>query len=110
MWIRLVEADEVEIAFDQDDRVFLGDFGLGVGKSVKDFAFLVECGVRAVQVFGSFLFLVENASAERDDFSREIFDGEHQAVAELVGDAAVFPFDGETYFDEPFGRKAFFAA
>ena len=75
----------------------------------QDFALVVERRVGAVHVLGTveaFLLGRQVAAAERDDDSRLVLDGYHQAVAELVGDAAVLLFGGEARLYAVAGRKA----
>ena len=105
----LVEADEVEVALDDDDRILFGDGGSAMVEPEEDFALVVERRFRAVHVLGAletFLFRGEVAPAEGYDNTRLVLDSDHQAVAELVVDAAVLLFGGKARLHAVAGRKA----
>ena len=75
--------DDVDIAFDRDDRCAIMR-GLARGGDVVERAALVEeRRLRRVEIFRLRVFL-ERAAAEGDDAAAQIGDREHHAVAEAV--------------------------
>ena len=95
----MVKADEVKISFDDNDRILLHDGVSAVVQPEENIALAVERGFRAVHVLCRFEVPVcggvaQVSTAKGDNDSREILDGYHQAIAELVCDTAVFFFNG----------------
>ena len=76
----------------------------------ENIALAVKCGFRAVHVFGKLYSVVrcgvaQISTAKCDNDTREVLDGNHQAIAELVCDTAVFFLDGKTSLDAVARRK-----
>ena len=103
----LEEADHVEVAFHDDDGLFVGNALTALVEPVKDVTLVVQRRFRAVHVFGALEFLVfaQVASTEGDYDSGQVLDGDHQTVAELIGNAPVFLFDGKSRFHTVQRRK-----
>ena len=78
----LVKADEVEISFDDNDRILLHDGVSAVVQTEENIALAVKGGLRAVHVLGKLYSVVrcgvaQVSTAKGDNDSREILDGNH---------------------------------
>ena len=106
----LVKADEVKISFDDNDRIFLHDGVSAVVQPEENVALAVKRRLWAVHVLGELYSVVrcgiaQVSTAKGDDDSREVLDGNHQSIAELVCDTAIFFFDGKSSLDAIAWRK-----
>ena len=68
---------------------------------------MVQRRFRAVHVFSALKIFIfaEVAATKGDNHARKVLDGDHQAVTELIRDAAVFFLHGKPCLDTIQGRK-----
>ena len=93
---RLVERHDVQVALAEDDVGALGLFGQV--QPVEHPPLGVDWGLRRVHILG--LRLVQHPAAEGHHVAPGVHHREHQAVAELVVQAAVFVLDHQPCFQQ----------
>ena len=101
--------DDVDIAFDHDDRAAVMR-GLSRGRVIVEIVALVEeRRLRRIQVFCRNV-LLQRAPAEGDDATAQIRDRKHHAIAEaIIGHGDVVAADQQAGLDHVFDRDALLA-
>ncbi|MDI2022711.1 hypothetical protein PJL18_03253 [Paenarthrobacter nicotinovorans] len=84
-----VAGHHVRVPLHHHQLALLGDVPFGEVDAVEDLGFLVERGLRGVQVFGALVVFVELARTKTDGVPRDVPDRPDQPAAETVVDAAI---------------------
>ena len=89
---RFVEADGIDLSF-ADESCFLAAHGATCFvEGEEEFGFIEKRGIAGVDVFSSFVVSAKNASAEADDITMVVVNGEGELVPEFYPESGTGVF------------------
>src|SRR5262245_19388455 len=89
---------DIEVALDQNDRLFLADRRLGLMQVVQQSTLVKNRRLGRVEILG--LALSQKSAAETDHPPPKVVDGKEQPMSKPRNDAAVLPLAEETAFEQ----------